>query len=224
MPIHSIVNGSPWYEARRCRSKPARRSASDRYALSLLGVCFRPLCGRSATDFVVPAGMPDSRCRPDLVSTGWSGRMFVVEQRGLIRIVKNGAGSIGLFWMAVEGELLRSAVAGSGVFAFVSVERTFYINYTDPQGNSVVSGCVSRPPTPIGGSEFRAGDSSVTQPFANHNGGNLVFGPDGYLYSVSAMGVAPAIRRTTRSEQTRCWVRYSASTWNRGRRRIASRR
>src|SRR5262249_39472854 len=59
----------------------------------------------------------------------------------------------------------------------------FFVNYTDPRGDTHIS-------------EFRASASpdvadagservllTVVQPFANHNGGGLVFGPDGKLYA-----------------------------------------
>ena len=61
-------------------------------------------------------------------------------------------------------------------------DRTFYINYTDLQGNSVVSRMrlADNPDEADASSEEII--LRVAQPYANHNGGNLVFGPDRYLY------------------------------------------
>ena len=73
-----------------------------------------------------------------------------------------------------ERGLLGLAFDPTGQFA--------YINYTDSQGWTVVS------EHPVGDDgQFGTGDSSrlvleIEQPYANHNGGDLTFGPDGMLY------------------------------------------
>jgi uncharacterized protein (TIGR03437 family) len=114
-----------------------------------------------------------------------SGRMFVVEQRGTIRIVRNGAlvpqafldwrsqvsccGERGLLGLALSPNFERSGV--------------FYINYTDRTGQTVVSRLRASASNPDLADPASAQEVlRVAQPFENHNGGNLVFGPDGYLY------------------------------------------
>ena len=112
-------------------------------------------------------------------------RMFIVEQRtGKIRIIKNGAvlptpflDVLPLITIAGEQGLL-------GLAFHPRYERNgfFYINYTDLNGDTrVVRYKVSSNP------DIADPDSAfeilfVDQPFANHNGGMLAFGPDGYLY------------------------------------------
>jgi glucose/arabinose dehydrogenase len=126
------------------------------------------------------------RSPTDIVSAGdGSGRLFVVEKAGTIRIVRGGA-------LAPQPFLDITALVGSNGseqgllgLAFHPQYRTngqFYVNYTDKRGNTVVSRYkVSDQPE-------RADAASaslilgVDQPYPNHNGGNLVFGPDGYLY------------------------------------------
>ena len=105
--------------------------------------------------------------------------LYVVEQGG--RIVRLGGGDPTTVLDVSEltdagGErgLLGLAFAPSGDIA--------YINYTDNDGNTVVA----EYPVDADGT-FRTGDEARTvlqieQPFVNHNGGGLKFGPDGYLY------------------------------------------
>jgi glucose/arabinose dehydrogenase len=72
----------------------------------------------------------------------------------------------------------------------VGTSGRFFVNFTDRAGNTVVAR-FKRSSNPIAadpGSRFdlRWGGAGfpafIAQPFANHNGGHLVFGPDRYLY------------------------------------------
>ena len=60
--------------------------------------------------------------------------------------------------------------------------RFFFVNYTDKNGDTVVArfSVTGDPDVADPGSEFRV--LGLDQPAANHNGGHIAFGPDGYLW------------------------------------------
>jgi len=115
-----------------------------------------------------------------------SGRIFVVEQAGRIRILDNGAVLSSPF-LDISAKLVCCGEQGLLSVAFppgFAAKRYFYVNYTRaPDGATVVA----RYRVSAGNANLADPASeeivlTIPQPFANHNGGQLVFGPDGYLY------------------------------------------
>jgi glucose/arabinose dehydrogenase len=115
-----------------------------------------------------------------------SGRIFVVEQGGRIGILDNGVALPSPF-LDVSSRVLCCGEQGLLSVAFppgFTAKRHFYVDYTrTPDGATVVA----RYRVSIG--DANAADPAseevvltIPQPFANHNGGQLAFGPDGYLY------------------------------------------
>jgi hypothetical protein len=115
-----------------------------------------------------------------------SGRLFVVEQAGRIRIIQNGELLPDSF-LDIE-PLVNSRGNEQGLLGLAfhpdyANNGLFFVNYTDVNGDTVVARYSVSADDPD-----RADPASakiilqVDQPFANHNGGDLVFGPDGYLY------------------------------------------
>jgi glucose/arabinose dehydrogenase len=119
-----------------------------------------------------------------------SGRIFVVEQAGRIRILDNGAllptsyldlASLNPPRLVAGGEQGLLSVAFPPGFA---AKRYFYVNYTRALDGATV---VARYRVSAGDANVADPASeevllTISQPFANHNGGQLAFGPDGYLY------------------------------------------
>jgi glucose/arabinose dehydrogenase len=113
------------------------------------------------------------------------GRLFVVEQDGRIRIIQNGS-VLSTAFLDIASLVSRNGpergLLGLAFHPNYTQNGWFFVNYTNTQGNTVVARyTVSSDPN-------RANASSAaivltqTQPYANHNGGHLAFGPDGYLY------------------------------------------
>src|SRR5262245_61155852 len=113
-----------------------------------------------------------------------SGRLFIVEQEGYIRIIKDGA-VLSTPFLDVHDRVSNDREQGLLSVAFppnYATKGYFYIDYTDTAGDTVVARyhITSNPNVANANSEEVI--LSVDQPFANHNGGQLAFGPDGYLY------------------------------------------
>ena len=124
-----------------------------------------------------------------------SGRIFVVEQPGRIRIVKDGITRSEPFLDI--SERVNCCVGERGLFGLAfppsyPSSRRFYVSYTNADGATTISRITTSD------DPNRADESSeellltIDQPHENHNGGHLAFGPlDGLLYIGSGDGGLP---------------------------------
>ena len=114
-----------------------------------------------------------------------SRRLFIIEQAGRIRIVRNGTLD-DLPWLditeRVGSEGNEQGLLGLAFHPNFRANGFFFVNYTDRNGDTVVArfSAGENPDRADAGSEMVV--LTLDQPAANHNGGHLAFGPDGTLY------------------------------------------
>lgn len=114
-----------------------------------------------------------------------SNRLFVVEQRGRILIVQNGA-RMPVPFLDISDRVSCCGERGLFSVAFppgYSAKGYFYVNYTDLHGDTVVARYHLTADPHVADPASEQVVFTADQPYENHNGGQLAFGPqDGYLY------------------------------------------
>ena len=124
--------------------------------------------------------------RPVDLQTDGSGRLFVIEKLGHIHIIENG-GLIETPFLIIEDRVNNSSnemgLLGLAFHPNYAQNGYFFVNYTGSGGDTFISRFqVSGDPN-IANPSSEVNLLRVNQPFPNHNGGGLDFGPDGYLYA-----------------------------------------
>jgi glucose/arabinose dehydrogenase len=114
-----------------------------------------------------------------------SQRLFIVEKTGLVLIYQNKQ-VIDTPFLDISGLVSGGSEQGLLSLAFhpdFKSNGTFYIDYTDVNGDSnIVRYHVSADDPNVADANSAEQILFVDQPFENHNGGLVMFGPDGYLY------------------------------------------
>jgi glucose/arabinose dehydrogenase len=115
-----------------------------------------------------------------------TGRLFVVEQPGVVKIVQNGV-VLQTPFLDVTQRVLTGGERGLLGIAFppqFALKNYFYVNYTRrPDGATVVARYRVTPDPNVADPASEEVLIVVSQPFANHNGGMMAFSPvDGFLY------------------------------------------
>ena len=113
--------------------------------------------------------------------------LYIVEQAGLIKLINDGK-KLSRPFFDINKRVVNPNRPGDerGLLGFAfhpnhTNNGKFYINYMDNDGNTIISEFSTN-------SELRANHKSeriilkLKQPYGNHNGGDIQFGPDGYLY------------------------------------------
>ena len=123
--------------------------------------------------------------RPLALSNAGDDRVFVVEQQGLIWAVDWGQDNPQVFLDISERVNDRANEQGLLDLAFhpaFSENRRFFVNYSGDNGETIIAEYRADTNLNRGIRESERVLLRIDQPYANHNGGELAFGPDGYLY------------------------------------------
>ncbi|WP_102126883.1 PQQ-dependent sugar dehydrogenase [Deinococcus planocerae] len=113
-----------------------------------------------------------------------SGRLYATEQGGRVRVIERGRLRAQPFLDV--GTLTRAGgergLLGLAFDPGYKTNRRLYVHYTDRSGNTVLARYTATPDF----SRAEPGSARILftaeQPYANHNGGQVAFGPDGFLY------------------------------------------
>jgi glucose/arabinose dehydrogenase len=114
-----------------------------------------------------------------------SDRLFIVEQGGKIRILENGA-LLPAPFLDLSGSVSTGGEQGLLGLAFhpsYETNHKVYVNYTNTSGNTIVAEYLASAGNPdTVDTSTRRRLLWIDQPYSNHNGGMIAFGPDGYFY------------------------------------------
>ena len=114
-----------------------------------------------------------------------SNRLFVVEQPGRIQVLQPNAAAPTVF-LDITARVLAGGERGLLGLAFhpqFRTNRRFFVNYTrQPDGATVIAEYRVSATDPNVAETGETALLVIPQPFANHNGGMIEFGPDGFLY------------------------------------------
>ncbi len=124
--------------------------------------------------------------------------LYVVEQDGRIRIIDASGTLVTQPFLDITDRVGNIGSIGDergllGLTFHPDYETNgyFYVNYIDDSGNTVVSRFTRNASNPlVANTTAELEIISYVQPFSNHNGGDLAFGSDGYLYIASGDGGA----------------------------------
>lgn len=119
-----------------------------------------------------------------------SGRLFIVTQPGMIYVAKDGVVLDQPFLDIRErasgprssGGYSERGLLGLAFHPRFSENGYFYVNYTDQDGNTVIARYSASPAADQAEPDSEMRLLQAEQPYPNHNGGMLAFGPEGYLY------------------------------------------
>jgi glucose/arabinose dehydrogenase len=159
-----------------------------------------PLAAQAAT---LPAGFTESQvagglAAPTAMAFAPDGRIFVCQQGGQLRVIKNGTLLAAPFLSVTVDSSGERGLLGVAFDPNFAVNNFIYIYYTatTPATHNRVSRFTANGDTAVPGSEVVLLDLNNLSAASNHNGGAMHFGPDGKLYIAVGENANPANAQT----------------------------
>ncbi|MFT5166269.1 MAG: glucose/arabinose dehydrogenase [Saprospiraceae bacterium] len=114
-------------------------------------------------------------------------RLFIVERFGKIKIIDEAGATLATPFLDISSQVNTNpnerGLLGLVFHPDYTNNGYFYVNYTRNDGDTRISRfSVDATDSNIADQSSETIIMEIAQPFWNHDGGNLVFGPDGYLY------------------------------------------
>jgi len=182
----------------RAEQENGRVADSTRGRFSVFGLRLRERHNRSRTDALgttsAHAGAVGFRIRAERsggleAPNDGTNRLFAVQQGGTIRVIQNGS-LVATPFLDIRSKVESGGEKGLLGLTFhpsLSANRKFYVDYTRRLGTGQLESVISE--YAVSTSDPNQADPAserqllvVDQPFDNHKGGQLAFGPDGFLY------------------------------------------
>ncbi len=128
--------------------------------------------------------LADNLKSPVAITHAGDSRLFITEQAGQIKIIQDGQ-LLPEPFLNIDPLVKLGNEQGLLSLAFhpnYKENGFFYVNYTDNAGDTVIAHYQVTDNPNKANSESGKVILQIRQPFSNHNGGQIAFGPDGYLY------------------------------------------
>ncbi|MFZ2897583.1 MAG: PQQ-dependent sugar dehydrogenase [Saprospiraceae bacterium] len=144
-------------------------------------------CGSPAQPVIALEEIASGFTKPVDISHAGDARLFITEQTGFIRIIAEDGTVLAEPFLDISGPVNDSGnergLLGLAFHPDYANNGYFFVNYTGSGGHTRISRfSVSATDPNAADPDSEVILLTVDQPFSNHNGGELAFGPDGYLY------------------------------------------
>lgn len=124
--------------------------------------------------------------RPLFVTHAFDERLFLVEQQGMIRVISPDAIVENTPFLNIidrtNSDQNEQGLLGLAFHPNYQQNGRFFVNYTHADGSTVVSEFSVTADPNLADPNSERQILKIGQPYSNHNGGMVAFGPDGYLY------------------------------------------